>query len=243
MSGRHLWRTRTLSAAQGRRSSIPSGSRSPRSAACAGALLLSFMMWGMAPHEVRASPPDSPADIVYEDVARTMQTRISTSAWTIGPIVPEKSLPSWSSSHPMPEQLVHPTVDCSDSTFLCVRTWAYTLAIPRDGLKPGGRYVKEEVVFHVEECLRADHNRCQVALIGASCGTFHMGDTGGSCKASPKPLYPGAKVGYVVYFFFNEDYGITAMGVAERIASSSASRRQIATQQILVGDRGLFGPP
>jgi hypothetical protein len=55
-------------------------------------------------------------------------------------------------------------------------------------------------------------------------------------------MRPGARVEYVLYFLFNEHFGITAMGAGNRIARSAAARRAVASQEILIGDQGLLGP-
>jgi hypothetical protein len=177
-------------------------------------------------------------EIIYVNAERTFETRVSGSTWTIGPILALKPLPSQTKSNLFTESIGHPIVDCSDSIVRCVRSWSRTLAVPRAGVKPRETYRKDGVVFDVEECLRGDTERCQVALVSATC--WHRSD-GEMCDEKTE-AHGGssANVEYVVYFIYNNDFGITALGVANRVATTPAARRGLATQSVLISSRGLL---
>lgn len=53
---------------------------------------------------------------------------------------------------------------------------------------------------------------------------------------------PRSKDGYTIYLVYNEDYGITAMGVAARGLESFQAKRSVVTQLVLVAKRGLLAP-
>lgn len=179
-------------------------------------------------------------EVVYVNAERTFETRVTSSMWTVGPILALKPLPSQTDTNPFTESVGHPVIDCSDSSVRCVRSWSRTLAVPRAGLRIGENYRKDGVVFHVEECLRGGAKRCQVALVSATCWHRSAGEMcdekarGGAHGAS------GGPVEYVVYFIYNDDFGITALGVANRVASTPAARREFATQSLLISSRGLL---
>ena len=46
--------------------------------------------------------------------------------------------------------------------------------------------------------------------------------------------------GPVVYFIYNEDFGVTAYGVANQPVSTKDERLSVASQMILEGQRGLL---
>jgi hypothetical protein len=125
--------------------------------------------------------------------------------------------------------------DCSDSQYRCVNSWTRTYAIPRKRLSPTSAYVKDGVTFRVESCLRGDEAVCQVALIGGYC--LAAPDYGCS-QGLPEGQSP--KWGYVTYFLYNEDFGITAMGVTNGPPAEVSEKMVIASQSILQGSRGLL---
>src|SRR3569833_2272 len=177
-----------------------------------------------------ADQPGIEDAVVYENAERTFQTRITRTTWTIGPLLAVTSLPSESRSNPFSESISHPIIDCSDSTYRCVHAWSRTLAIPRAGLAPRATYSKDGVIFDVHQCFRRNRGSCQVALVSARC---EQRSEDGPCEKAPEPPRPNPKFAYVVYFFFNDDFGITAMGTTDRLAPTASARRAIATQSIL----------
>jgi hypothetical protein len=203
--------------------------------------VLLLLAWIGTADAASANQSGSGGTAVYQDAGRTLQTTITKDLWTVGPMAGQAQPPPGPDPDPeaAADSVAHDLVDCSDDTLLCAQSWGWTLAVPRAGLKRRTSYRKDGVTFRVHECLRGDGQRCQVALLSAVCGR-EIGN--GRCARSVRPLRPGSRVEYVLYFFFNEDFGITAMGAGNRIASSAAARRAVATQQILIGDQGLLGP-
>jgi hypothetical protein len=184
-----------------------------------------------------AAPSESAGAAVYENAERTLQTTITRSLWTVAPMLAKGQPPE--APQLFPESAAHELVDCSDAVLLCAQSWGWTLAVPGTGLKRRARYSKDGVTFRVHECVGGSGEGCHVALVSAVCGRV-LGP--GRCASSLRQQRPGSRVGYVLYFFFNEDFGITALGAGNRIAGSAEARRAVATQQILVGDQGLLGP-
>jgi hypothetical protein len=202
-------------------------------------LLMCGLSWLATAQGASTGPSTGATDIAYENPERTFRNVITETTWTVGPIVAATPLQSQAGSNPFTESIWHPVVDCSDPMYRCVQSWSRTIAIPRAGLKSGLKYEKDGVLFDVETCLRGDVDRCQVALVSAKC-EGRSGD--GTCSHSrsthkEKP----ARFEYVMYFLYNEDVGVTAMGIGNQVASTLSAKRAVATQSVLVGVRGLLG--
>jgi hypothetical protein len=101
-------------------------------------------------------------------------------------------------------------------------------------------YEKHGVIFYVEECLRGDARRCQVALISGKCG--HAPSLREMrCLPTPRGgVGSQAVYDYVIYFLYNEDFGITAFGATDHLVATKAGRLAIATQMVLVSPVGLL---
>ncbi|MEJ1962354.1 MAG: hypothetical protein WDO56_12755 [Gammaproteobacteria bacterium] len=97
-------------------------------------------------------------------------------------------------------------------------------------------YEKSGVRFSVEECIAGDGRTCWVALVSAKC-KFRESDESDCRLASASQ---GETFEYIVYFIYNDSYGITAMGFADREQTSPEQRLLVATQSILLGDAGLL---
>jgi hypothetical protein len=113
-----------------------------------------------------------------------------------------------------------------------------TLAVPAR-LTPASAYTVKGTLFTVDSCLRPDEDRCRVALISGDCQSVkQVGD-----MLECAPLVPGAAAGpfatHVVYFVFNEDYGVTSFGIADG-KLSGPDRELKAREMVLQGDRGLL---
>jgi hypothetical protein len=95
-------------------------------------------------------------------------------------------------------------------------------------------------MFHVEECLRGDTRYCQVALISGMCG--HAPSIREMrCQPTPRSgVGSRAVYDYIVYFLYNEDFGITAFGATDRVVTTEAGKLAIATQMILMSPAGLL---
>jgi hypothetical protein len=185
-----------------------------------------------------ASPATSQSEVVYQNPERTFQETISETSWTGTPLVSETSDNGESESDPFPESVSSSVVNCSDSMYMCVQAVSRTIAIPRAGFKPHDKYEKDGVIFHVETCIRGDSARCQVALVSAKCADRNDHRPYGC--AQPPRTGQSPRFRYVIYFLYNDQYGITAMGVTSRIAKTISAMRLVATQSILVGTKGLL---
>lgn len=177
--------------------------------------------------------------ILYEAPARTSRATIENGFWSTGDLPPLAPLSS--QKNPWRYEVVSQrVVDCSDRLYRCVRSWGRTFAIPRGPLRPQQDYEKHGVVFHVEECLRGNARRCQVALIAGMCG--HAPSLREMrCLPTPRSgVGDNAVYDYVIYFLYNEDFGITAFGATDHVVATGAGRLAIATQMILQSPMGLL---
>jgi len=210
-----------------------------KTGACSLGSLICSLLWLATTHSASANSSTGAIDIVYENPERTFRNSITETTWTVGPIAATTPLPTQAASNPFTESIGHPVVNCSDSMYRCVQSWSRTIAIPRTGLKPGSKYEKDGVLFDVETCLRGDSERCQVALVSAKCES-RTGD--GMCSHSRRTRKgQPVRIEYVLYCLYNDDFGVTAMGIANRVASTIQAKRAVATQSVLVGERGLLG--
>ena len=174
--------------------------------------------------------------IVYEDAARTFREAIVGGSWEGGNIVPAGPAESQKRDIMFDEQLSYAVRDCSDATYRCIVSSHQVYAVPRAGLSPTAVYSAGGALFKVEECLRGDGHRCQVALVSSDCqrtsndGCVQMA-AGRSASRDPGPF---------VYFIYNEDFGITAFGVVKGPVENRELRRFSAAHMILQGQRGLL---
>lgn len=179
-----------------------------------------------------------PQSIVYLDPARTVKTVVTDRSWTQGPILDgPQAAEEMARQGLLPEQLSRPIADCSDEKFRCIRAWSRVLAVPVSGLSRNLVYKKNGVLFSVEECIRGAGNSCRVALLSAKCKYRETDES--DCR-----LMTEAKRGevfeYIVYFLYNEGYGITAMGVTDREQAFRLQKMAVATQLVLASDAGLL---
>jgi hypothetical protein len=177
--------------------------------------------------------------IVYEAPTRTSKIVIDMGIWSSSEVAPLALLPS--EKRGMTYEVVgHEVISCSDSQYRCLESWGRTFAVPRVPLRFHQTYEKHGVKFHVEECLGGDARRCQVALISGICG---HGPSLRAMRCLPTPRSGAgsqAVYDYVVYFLYNEDFGITAFGATDHVAPTEAGRLAIATQMILMSSTGLL---
>ena len=178
--------------------------------------------------------------VTYMDYARTAALALGDGDWMIDLIAPAKLLPG-QSAFDLGEGWGDRTIDCSTATYRCVRVMGWwTLAVPRHGLNNSSRYIVDKTAFRVEKCLRGSGTVCQIALIGARCDRISIRH--GNCVLTPPAGKPRPKDGYTIYFVYNEDYGITAMGVAAHGLTSFQAKQSVLTQLVLVAKRGLLAP-
>ncbi len=175
------------------------------------------------------------AVVVYESPGRTSFEEIGDGHWSVGLTQPTSETLSQKEDFMLWEVVGERLVDCSDRQYRCVSSWHRTYAIPRRRLSPTDIYAKDGVTFKVEKCLRGDAAICQVALIGGYCVSAR------NERSTPEPReeQPAPWL-YVTYFLYNEDFGITAMGVTQSPAATVDEKLAIASQSILRGSKGLL---
>jgi hypothetical protein len=163
---------------------------------------------------------------------------IEMGVWSSNEVAPLASLPK--KNLRLYEVVGHRVTNCSDSQYRCLESWGRTFAVPRVPLRAYQRYQKRGVLFRVEECLRRSARRCQVALISGICGhTLSVRET--RCLAKPlSGSGRNAVYDYVVYFLYNEDFGMTAFGTTDHVETTEARKLAIATQMILMSPTGLL---
>jgi hypothetical protein len=192
------------------------------------------LAWMVATGCIGASSRES-SDLVYADAERTSEIRISGGNWFEEPIPAREFLARDAGANPFVDSVGHAITNCSDTTLQCLKSWGRTLAVPRVGLRKNLTYRKNGVFFRVDDCLRSDHDQCQVAIVSAECQQL-LRD--GSCRTSSSDAQQ--RYDYVAYFIYNDDFGITALGMTNNLATTYNGRRMIATQNILVGNSGLL---
>ena len=199
---------------------------------------------GLARASFAHTAPDvqapAPLKIAYMDYARTVALALGAGHWMIELIAPANLLPG-QSAFDLGEGWGDRIIDCSTAKYRCVRVMGWwTLAVPRRGLDNNSRYIVDKAAFGVEKCLRGSGRICQIALIGARCDRISIRH--GNCVSTPRAGKPRPKDGYTIYFAYNEDYGITAMGAAPHGLTSFQAKQSVLTQLVLVAKRGLLSP-
>jgi len=197
--------------------------------ALAGAfVVLAFGVAGAATAKVRV--------IVYKDSARLAYEKFSDSSMQGASTTPKRLLPSQAQDALFGEEIGHGVHDCSTAQYRCVSVWSRVFAIPRDRLSPAAAYSVAGALLKVEDCLRGDASVCQVAILSADCQEI----AAESCESVNGGREKSSKPGPIVYFIYNEDYGVTAYGVADKPAKTKDERLGIASQMILQGHTGLL---
>lgn len=175
--------------------------------------------------------------VIYESPDRASFAEISHGVWFVGNRVPAKETAVQKSDSMFSEVIGEKVLECSDDEYRCISSWMKTYAIPLRRLSPADIYVKDGVTFRVEKCLRGDAGICQVALIGGYC----LKALDDRCSLEAREDKPDRWL-YVTYFFYNEDFGITAMGVTKSPAKTINDMILVANQLVLQGSRGLLFP-
>lgn len=202
----------------------------------ASALLLFFssavLCQAYAAPEERVDPLPEPR---YENAARTVYAKFSPDYWTSTPVKPR--LPLENQKNVLLETVSSPMRDCSDEKYRCTFGARRVFAVPRDRLSPHAVYVAGGSTLRVEECLRGNEAICQVALISSDCQQY-SGLEG--CAQVPGGRTKSAYPGPVLYFIYNEDFGVTAYGYLNSPGRTAAARLAAAGQMFLQGERGLL---
>jgi hypothetical protein len=185
-----------------------------------------------------AADPVGSASIVYENPERTHSFSIQGAIVVGAPI--ESKQPHGDHDHQEHGQ-GSPLTECSTPEFRCVAMGRTALAVPPT-LTATSAYTANGTVFTVESCLRPADDHCQVALIGGDCQSVKpVGDTL-TCAPRVKGQPAGPFGTQVVYFIYNEDYGVTSFGIADA-KLTGAEREAKAREMVLQGDRGLLAKP
>jgi hypothetical protein len=196
-------------------------------------LLLSFI----AGESVATSQRDVPREIVYSDAARTFHETFSSETHSGTNTLPKHLIGTQKTDLFFSETLGEHIQNCSDKEFICIRALRTAYAIPRRRLSKRDAYSLGGILFKVEDCLRGEQDICQVALISADCQKA-VGES--DCEKASGGREHGSNAGPLVYFIYNEDYGVTAYGVTNETVGSPKERLNIASQMILEGGAGLL---
>jgi hypothetical protein len=130
-------------------------------------------------------------------------------------------------------------LDCSNSEFRCLTLGGQAMAVPRKRLAPDDKFVVAGNGLTVVACLRGYQRVCQVALIKAEC---YYSPIVKGCAPNKVQGAPNTS-SWLLYFIYNEDFGVTSFGIAPSGgAGSVADALAGAKQYNLVGDDGLLKP-
>lgn len=172
----------------------------------------------------------------YINAARTFFLSVKNGSLLAGPVVPRLQLGSQNDAL-QDEALGAPAEDCSDKTFRCVKSSFQVFAVPRTRLAPATHYAMAGMAFRVVKCLRGDKTVCQVAVIEADCQTriikMH------TCKLYSGDPRKNPDPGGITYFIYNEDFGVTSVGVTGS-KKNSTEAVAAASVYILQGKAGLL---
>ena len=199
-------------------------------------MILAVLLCTSACVHAPAAVPHS--HVRYESITRTGYYSFEDGTGTFGLIQPATA-----SSSQLPvfsDDLGKPIYDCSNSEYLCLRTWFRVFAVPHRSISGELGFTVGGAQIRVEQCIRESDRGCQVAVLRADCelmiGLDECGAYAGGREKSPAP-------GPVTYFVYNEDYGITAFGTSSVIAEDPQQQLMIATQLVLQGSVGLLKAP
>jgi hypothetical protein len=203
------------------------------------ALLLLLLSGTAMPAEVTPERPEY--TIQYTDLGRTsyeeftMPKHGDRGEWRAANILPGRPIGTQKSDVSMLGMTGVVTHDCSNKEFRCLYGAFHVFAVPRSGLGETSNYSVAGAVFHVDQCLRAIGKRCQVALLSSQC-LYQFREDACRSDAESKQGVPGP----VMYFIFNEDFGVTSYGFARGILNSADDRFAVAGKLVLKGDMGLL---
>jgi hypothetical protein len=203
---------------------------------CVIPLALACLLGGCA--SVSGTTRDS---IVYFDVGRTYKTEITNSVYTSGAISVRR-IPPFEKATPYPmDSTSEVVVDCSDRQFLCTRIGTDVFAVPRAGLGLA-EYEAQGVHYRVEKCILGDKSGCAIALISATCESLSEVSLEGKQHCERSIQIPGTtgNVAYVIYFVFNEDVGVTAIGYSKSLQESETEQMAALSQSILISEHGIL---
>ena len=222
-------------------------------------LVLMLLVLPSGPAEAEPNDPlpiRSAERIVYMNPERLDSETFSGASWSQETVYPRVPM-QLTSRPPYIHSTARPLINCSNASFRCLRSLGIMFAVPGRGLRRQPAYTVLGVQFKVEACYRGEGDRCQAALISASCRYIEYVNGDGVCrKTLPKGDWGPNAIAYVMYFFYNEDAGVTAFGIktfsgteftgAENPGAKikgTSEMRSIAMRNLLAGERGILAPP
>jgi hypothetical protein len=172
----------------------------------------------------------------YANAERTFSLSVKSGGLLAGPIISKRPVASQTDVF-RGEALGAPAEDCSNAAYRCIKSGFQAFAVPRNDLPSTARYSIAGTAFRVVKCLRADRTVCQVAVIEADCQTRNL-------KKHICELYSGGPNknpdrGPVTYFIYNEDFGVTSIGIAGE-KKRDAEATLAAKVYVLQGNIGLL---
>lgn len=203
--------------------------------------ILLLFVFAVTATSADAASANNQLSIRYTDLGRTsfeeftMPRNGDRGEWSAGNILPARPVGTQKTDVSMLGVTGVVTHNCSDTEFRCLYGAFHVFAVPRIGLAKASTYSVAGAVFHVDQCLRAIGERCQVALLSSQC-LHQVGEDICRPAAGNEQSLPGP----VMYFIFNEDFGVTSYGFATDILNAADDRIAVASKLMLQGDRGLL---
>lgn len=179
----------------------------------------------------------------YVNPGRTFFERIVTLPetgeifWQGGNVYPKQPTSSQKEDLSLVEIISEPVHSCSDAMYRCIYAVFRVFAVPRAGLTSTSEYSIGGAEFRVEYCLRGDDNRCQVALISSDCQQ-HSGTD--ACEQVAGGRQRSAAPGPVLYFIYNDDFGVTSYGSVKEPLQTESAKIAASSKWILMTDKGLL---
>lgn len=198
----------------------------------------------VGPQASARQAPDT-SGVYYSDSGRTIYESLVPDPeskeswwWLNGNVAPLRPITKEQKDLFFDEFLSNPAHDCSNTEYLCISFVYRVFSVPRAGLTSRSIYSAGGASLRVERCLRGTAKHCQVALVSSDCKMEVPPDR---CTAVEEAQTKSNAAGQVLYFIYNEDYGVTAYGTAEKPVKSAEAGLHVAAEMVLLGNRGLLG--
>jgi len=209
------------------------------------AVIAIWLGLNIAGYQASASQAPDASGIYYSDPGRTVYESLVPDPgskddvwWLNGNVAPSRPVTKEQKGLFFDEFLSNPAHDCSDTEYLCVFFVYRVFSVPREGLTPQSIYTAAGASLRVERCLRGNAKHCQVALVSSDC---EMESPPDKCMVVEGGRTKSSAPGPVLYFIYNEDYGVTAYGTAKKPVSSADAGLNVAAEMVLRGKKGLLG--
>lgn len=103
-------------------------------------------------------------------------------------------------------------------------------------------YVVAGTVFTIKQCILGVEDDCQVALIEGDCQFVRTVEGAEpACQVYAQGRSGSPQKGQIRYFIYNEDFGVTAFGIASDTLTSKDAMVRAARDYALQGEIGLLG--